>query len=258
MRWSVIVLVVAACDLPPLPGMNGTPPDGADPYAASTSTIVVEVDVQPNAEPFTGQTVYGDTWDLTVENIGALVGDDKTLDIPRDLADMGGLDGVPEGDLDSNEILALASAHQDEPGDDETAAYHVLFVDRFFEQDGERRSNVLGVSIGDSRVIAMFKPVIGDGGALLIGDGVDRFVEQTTMMHELGHALGLVDNGMAMKVEHKDEQNGAHCDNDRCVMFFLNEGFNDAVSFARDALVRGDRILFDDNCLDDAAAARSE
>lgn len=217
---------------------------------------MIEVDVQDGAEPFTGDTVYGDTWDLTVENLGALLGDDIELVVPRTLDEMGALDDVPAGDLSSTEIVALADAHLDDGNDDVTTArYHVLFVDRFFEQDGARRDNVLGVSIGDTRIVAMFKPVIGDGGALLIGDGVDRFVEQSTMVHELGHALGLVNNGLEMKRDHQDEENGAHCENDACVMFFLNEGFDDAVGFARDALLRGDRVLFDDDCLDDARGA---
>lgn len=248
-------VALAACDLGELdsPGVDPRP----DPFDAATERVVVEVDVQDGAEPFTGDTVYGDTWDLTVENLTALLGDDIALVVPRALADMGELDDVPDGDLSTAEILELSSAHIDDDGDfdDKTARYHVLFVDRFFEEGGARRDNVLGVSIGDTRVVAMFKPVIGDGGALLIGDGVDRFVEQTTMVHELGHALGLVNNGIEMRRDHQDEENGAHCENDACVMIFLNEGFSDAVAFARDALLRGDRILFDDDCLDDAQGA---
>lgn len=263
---AVVTLVTLAtsalpgCDLLggdlPLPG---EPPP--DPFAPETERVVIEVDVQDGAEPFTGATVYGDTWDLTVENLAALLSDDLELVVPRSLDEMGALDDVPQGDLSSAEIIALADAHRDEDADDDVAAgtarYHVLFVDRFFEQDGERRANVLGVSIGATRIVAMFKPVIGDGGALLLGDGVDRFVEQATMVHELGHALGLVNNGLEMQREHQDEANGAHCDNDACVMFFLNEGFEDAVGFARDALLRGDRILFDGDCLDDALASSS-
>lgn len=249
---GALVMSVAAfgCDLGGIP----EPPidRGPDPFDPSTDRIVIEVDFQEGAEPFTGDAAFGDTWSLTVENVTALVGDDKELVVPSELDEMGPLDGVPEGDLSSGEILALAADHLDDDGDGETTArYHVLFVDRFYEENGERRANVLGVSIGDTRVVAMFKPVIGNGG-LLLGDGVDRFVEQTTMIHELGHALGLVNNGLAMARDHQDEENGAHCDNDACVMFFLNEGFEDAVSFARDALLRGDRILFDDDCLADA------
>jgi hypothetical protein len=250
---AVLPLATAGCDLPPL---DPPPPD---PFAPETERVVVEVDVQDGAEPFTGATVYGDTWDLTVENLAALLGEDIELVVPRTLDEMGPLDDVPAGDLSSSEIVALAGAHVDATREDDLASgsarYHVLFVDRFYEEDGARRDNVLGVSIGNTRVVAMFKPVIGDGGALLLDDGVDRFVEQTTMVHELGHALGLVNNGLTMKREHQDEENGAHCSNDACVMFFLNEGFEDAVGFARDALLRGDRVLFDDDCLDDADAS---
>jgi hypothetical protein len=75
--WFVIGCDAAAPFSPPPPASR------ADPYAATTTRVVVEVDVQPGAEPFTGNTVYGDTWSLTVDNLRALLGDDKELVVPR-------------------------------------------------------------------------------------------------------------------------------------------------------------------------------
>lgn len=232
-----------------------TPSGGLpDPYDPDVTRVVMEVDVQEGAEPFTGPAVYGDTWALTEESLGALLAGEKALEVPSTLGEMGDAEDVPSGDLDVEDILGVSEASRDVENTDERAAYHVLFLDRFFESDGDRQTNVLGVSIGNTGVLAMFKPVIGEGG-LVFAEGVDRFVEQATIVHEIGHAFGLVNNGLTMVRDHQDEEHGPHCQNDRCVMFYLNEGAVDAVQYSRDALQRGDRVLFDDDCLDDAAAA---
>ena len=42
----------------------------------------------------------------------------------------------------------------------------------------------------------------------------------TLLQHEFGHLLGLVGQGSPMQVNHRDEENGAHCDNQSCLMFY--------------------------------------
>jgi hypothetical protein len=54
--------------------------------------------------------------------------------------------------------------------------------------------------------------------------------------------------------QHKDSTHGAHCNNDQCVMYWLNEGAADATSFAIQRLTTGNAILFDDACLADVDA----
>jgi hypothetical protein len=129
----------------------------------------------------------------------------------------------------------------------------VVFLDGYYLDDGMSRPNVLGVSIGDTGVIAMFKPVISGTGTLT--SDTPRFVEQTTMIHELGHALGFVNNGLPMVTPHQDEAHGRHCSNDDCVMYWANESASDVVGFVTRQLGAGPMVLFDDDCLADAAAA---
>jgi hypothetical protein len=126
----------------------------------------------------------------------------------------------------------------------------VLFLDGYLSQEGQRQPAVLGVSIGNTGVIAMFKPVIS-------GAATARFVEQTTLIHEFGHAAGLVDNGLAMTRPHRNPDHGAHCDDSECVMHYLNEGAKDLVGFVRRVIKTDSTVVFDAACLDDARAAAS-
>lgn len=42
----------------------------------------------------------------------------------------------------------------------------------------------------------------------------------TVMQHEMGHLLGLVNQGSPMQTNHKDATNGAHCSNTACLMYY--------------------------------------
>ena len=74
------------------------------------------------------------------------------------------------------------------------------------------------------------------------------------MIHELAHSIGLVDNGVPMLADHKDEAHGAHCTNPDCVQYWLNEGAADARDFALRRLLTNNTILFDEACLADVDA----
>jgi hypothetical protein len=99
----------------------------------------------------------------------------------------------------------------------------------------------------------MFKDVVRSTGDLTNPNTV-RYVEQSTMIHELAHSIGLVDNGVAMAAAHKDTAHGAHCTNPDCVEYWLNEGSSDARAFALRRLLSENTILFDAACLADVDA----
>ena len=107
---------------------------------------------------------------------------------------------------------------------------------------------MLGVSIGDTGVIAMFKPVI-DNNSLSV-----QFIEQTTLIHEFGHAAGLVNNGVDIVIDHHDEDHGAHCNNDDCVMYYLNEGSSGLADFVRQYVTEDNPVVFGEQCIKDIEA----
>lgn len=220
-------------------------------YSTVTS-ISVQVAYEPDAEPFTGMS-QGDTpyWGILQGNMEALFlgrAIEPAVFVPWDLS---GMDPIPEQDEESwtsSEIIALARATWDQPMSESDAFVHILFLNGYFEDNGAANPKVLGVSYSGSSVITIFKDVVRASGS---SAAVDRFVEQATLVHEAGHMLGLVDNGVPMVSGHLDPEHPRHCTNPDCVMYWLNEGAADLRDFIQQVIETDSLVLFGDECLED-------
>lgn len=224
-----------------------------DPFSPEVTEVVLEVDYAAGAEPYTGSVAsVQNVWRLTGVNLERLFGDRKTVTTPSSLDDMERLDDVSGSSFTREQILDIASRHRQTAPTATAASFYVVFVDGRFDDGSGVRDDVLGVSLGGTTVIAMFKPVIRTSEGPVLA--TSRFVEQSVLVHEMGHALGLVNNGIPLTSGHHDADNGAHCTNQRCVMYFANEGAADLIDFVADYLETGDPILFGDECLADVDA----
>jgi len=255
---AVVMAVTAACG-----AGGGDDDDGGggggggsdlDVFDPAVTKVAIEIDFETGQDPYTGPVAgFGDTFDLLAENLDRLFSGKKALALPRAVAEMEDVGAIADEELTSEDLLALADAHRaqhDEPG---TKTYYVLFVSGHFADKSGVQPSVLGVSIGHTGVLAMFKDVIRSTSVAALPNLV-RFVEQSTLVHELGHGIGLVANGVATTSAHVDTAHGAHCTNDRCVMYYLNEGASDAAMFARQVITTGNKLLFDAACLADVDA----
>lgn len=248
-----------------------TQPRPTQVFSSEYSQILVEVDYQDGAAPYTGSAGFGlstrpDVWVILRDNLNELFLDpttaqlSKSITTPSQLGQMEKLTGIVDTDFSVADILELAGLYRDNVSGQTAdgswvAAFYVVFLDGYFEDGNGRNEGVLGVSLGSTGVIAMFKPVIESTRSALTQS--ERFVEQVTLVHELGHALGLVNNGLDMVNPHQDEAHGRHCANDDCGMFWLNEGAAGLGSFSNSLLGRTRNIVFDQDCILDARNAIS-
>lgn len=250
---TALALSLAACGDGGGGSSQPTPSQTRSLFSSATTTVDIEVDFAPGATPYVGSDgLFGNPWRLTRKNLEALfVKAPKTIVMDETVADMEALTAAPGGpDYTVDEILALAAEHRQGKDSAGTRTFYVLFLDGYFASDSGREAQVLGVSIGATGVLAMFKPVISGTGLLA------RRVEQTTLIHELGHAFGLVDNGLRpVDSAHVDREHGAHCTNDRCIMYWQNQVGSNLAAYIAQNVTREDAILFDEDCLDDAFAA---
>lgn len=237
----LLVAGLAACDPAPDPTLGLFLPE--------VQEVVLEVDYQAGIAPQTGPLLHLDSmWDLFGANASALfAAAPRALTVPRTLDEMERIPPVETGSYSREEILEIADRHRNETSSGARRAFYVLFLNGFFREEGQPELDVLGISLQGTGVIAMFAPAI-----YLVSSQV---VEQTALIHEFGHAVGLVDNGLPMVAPHKDVGQRAHCTNPDCVMYHLNQGVKQWSTCVHKYAKTHSSVLFCERCLQDAHAA---
>lgn len=224
-----------------------------DHFYQNANELRIEIAYEVGAEPYinSGSTNY---WDFSEKNLEALFdgrSNPIAVNIPKQLNQMNEIPNQGKSSYTSNDLRELASTYQIQESDAEKSVVFLLFLDGYFNRNGEEQTNFLGVSVGNF-VVAVFKPVVES-----IPTGVFNnprpSIEQGTVVHEIGHALGLVNGGVDMVEDHHDVQNGEHCTNQDCVMYWLNEGATDMSNFVTGGLFGGSEppIVFGSECLND-------
>lgn len=223
-------------------------------FSPETTTVQIQIDYVPTAAPYTGSASrLDDVWQITADNLArAFQSSPKTVVLPHTLSEMHAVDDVTAKSFTSDALLAIASSHR-QAAPAGAASFYVIFVDGYYDDGTTVHDDVLGLSIGTTGVVAMFKPVIATTESTF--KGISRYVEQATLVHELGHAFGLVNNGLAMTAAHEDTAHVHHCTNESCTMYWANEGASSAITFAKHVLETGSFVLFGSECLADFDAA---
>jgi hypothetical protein len=158
------------------------------------------------------------------------------------------------------ELQQLADEQNDLVLAGDAIAIHIMFVDGHSADDSDS-GKVLGLA-WSNRHLVMFKQTIevlcaADSIPPLLRDRLCAGAELSIWTHEVGHVIGLVDNGLPMVADHKDGDHGAHDQSDDCVMYWAYEG-DAVIGKLRDRIAGGgaDSLGFDDACLADIAAVR--
>lgn len=111
------------------------------------------------------------------------------------------------------DIVDIENEHRENFTSENRLASYALFVDGEFTSQ-----NVLGIAYFNT-------------STAYFGETIDRVtsdpfapsrttIESTVLNHEYGHLMGLVNNGTEMVHDHHDADNGAHCTNEQCLMYF--------------------------------------
>lgn len=227
--------------------------------ALSAVSLTINVYYEEGAEPYAGGLTVPQTslplkyWDLLQKNLESLfLGRDRlpAIKVPKELKDMNLLGkGSTSKRWSIDDALNMA-AGVPAPSSE---SFNIFFVNGRAEEN----INIIGFNLTGKNIIFIFKEVIAQtGSGVGIGDLVPKFVEQATLIHEMGHAIGLVNNGLAMKTNHEDHAHKHHCNNENCVMYYANEGTESLIRFAQSRATNFDLVMFDDHCLNDARAYR--
>jgi len=176
-------------------------------------------------------------------------------------------DAIPAAGEDPSysidDIRAIEAEYRDFHTKGKTAALYILHLNGHYETDTEFEKT-LGLAYSESSVVVFHQALLAtceiekqfapsEYADLLCPTG-----EAVTIIHEIGHILGLVDNGIPMTVAHKDiDAYGDHCMNPQCVMFWSNNT-PAMLQYVIQRYQNGNEnaVAFDDDCLNDLTFAR--
>lgn len=115
-----------------------------------------------------------------------------------------------------NSVVALEKDVRTKFTRSQTIAVHILIVDADYQTN-----NILGISYWNTSMCMFGKTIAKFSGKP--GQVTRTQLMITLIEHEMGHLLGLVDQGTPMLNAHLDTGNGAHCKNSGCLMNYLIE-----------------------------------
>tara|TARA_B110001454_G_scaffold106457_1_gene100257 strand:+ start:101043 stop:101834 length:792 start_codon:yes stop_codon:yes gene_type:complete len=223
-------------------------------YFKQMTELKLDVVYESGAEPFVGTSGAGlNYWDVTLQNLQALfTGRNVTFSIPKTLPEMRQITSQNRSVWSSTDVLNLANQYRDGDSSGTAGKIFIAFVKGYAaKSDGTADNQVIGFSVTGTNVIIIFKQVVQASGVSPTGP-VPKFVEQSTIVHELAHAIGFVNNGVTLTSDHHDSAHGAHCSNPSCVMYYLNEGPSDLAAFIDKYQTSQNAVMFDNACLNDA------
>lgn len=131
-----------------------------------------------------------------------------------------------------DEIEELEDQHRSRHTGGDTAVLYVVYV-AGGQADDTDRSRTLGAAYHGTSLV-MFKGNIRAGaqGGILNPLAVEeRCIERSVLVHEFGHAAGLVNLGTPMVRPHEDGENRGHSTNKASVMYHAVENTQDLFAF---------------------------
>jgi hypothetical protein len=224
-------------------------PSPIDIFYKKMSSLQMEVAYEQGAEPYAISSSGDNVWEFSEMNIESLFIQRPFVPdvfVPSGLGEMTAIPAQNKSGYTVDNILGLANHYRKRTGSETDGNIFVLFLNGYFQKSDTLQTGIMGVHVTGTTVTAVFKPVIR---SLFIGTAVKEYIEQSVVIHEIGHVLGLVNAGLPLTSPHEDGQHQAHCSNESCVMYWENEGVNVAAFIQN--YNRGRRLLFGPECVAD-------
>jgi len=220
-------------------------------FADSIDEFELHVFYEPGAEPYTGNIsiTANDTWDIMSESVDAIFSNhpSRTMIIPDQLIGMTSISEQSKAQWTYDELKTLGDSLAPQLNVGDKINMTLIFLNGTYQD----RTSVLGIHLGGTHYAFIFKDIVESVGGSASNQ---RYVEQATAVHELGHALGLVNNGIPMAEAHEDQEHNAHTTNEDGVMYWAVESA-DTISGALGGIIGSSQLnLFGPESLADARA----
>ena len=170
------------------------------------TSMVVEIDHAPNHAP------EASTVDLLIERLDEVC--TKPGGITVDLQETE-FDDLATWTADDVRRVALETRAAP-PQDGDVLRWHILMPEGTYDDE-----SVLGVAV-DASTVALFGDAIDEADGLFGRPSVED-VENSVLVHEAGHLLGLVNLVYRSPVDHEDDEHPGHSNNEESVMYWAIE-----------------------------------
>lgn len=251
MRGPIAILLVALLAGCALPGDPGAPSYYFEDVlaAAPFTDLVVEIDHAPGRAP---SRLAQDHLLAQLRAVTSKPADRISIVLEESLPD-------EARTWTADDLVALERQTRSTQHVAPVAVLHVLYPAGVFTAEDAVGVTISGPVIGPVVVFLdkmdEFRAPIPGVPALPVAypaDARDQ-MERVTLLHEAGHAMGLVDNGLPMVRPHEDAQSEGHSDNPRSVM----TAAVDQLSALQDAFLQRRELplYFDENDRADMRAA---
>ncbi len=143
----------------------------------------------------------------------------------------------------ANDVRNIESEERSTFSEGDTLAAYFMVVDGEYSE-----RELMGIAYYNTSN-AFFGPAYDEASS---GPGsISRYrVEAISYRHEFGHLFGLVDipnSGTEMQEPHRDKENGNHCDNEQCLMYYASQTTNLIGNIVGDEEI----TPLDENCIAD-------
>ena len=171
------------------------------------TSMVVEIDYAPGYIPESSST------DLLKQRLQEVC--DKPNGIEISLTET---NFDHSGSWSANDVRTQGwDAKSEDPRTGSTLYWQAIFPSGEYETDG-----VLGVAV-DASTVAIFGDSVDDAAGPFISRPSAEEVENSVLVHEFGHLLGLVNLVYTSPVDHEDTEHPGHSNNEDSVMYWAIE-----------------------------------
>lgn len=220
-------------------------------FSNSVTEFIVRVVYETGATPYTGLLgLTNDTWDITKASYKALFQNHtgRIITIPSTLPGFNSIANQGKTSWTSAELISLGQA-QSPPAvvTAGKATVTVIFLNGLYENN----SAILGIQFSGYPFAFVFKDVVTSVGG---SANEQRYVEQATVVHELGHSVGLVNNGIPLTSNYEDASHPKHSSNSKCVMYWSVESSTSILTLLTGSILGSRLNLFEAETLADGRA----
>ncbi len=220
-------------------------------FSSDVEEFEIRVFYESGATPRVG-AIYPEgpqTWDISEESLTALFQTHLFNDLPRIitvpklLEEMNEFVDQDRETWSTKQLIELSDYLFEDWNQNSLVVIPVIFLNGSYRDN----KNILGLHLIGRPHTFIFQDNIPNGQSF-----IQKYAEQSIVVHELGHAVGVVNAGVPMVKKHEDTLHIGHSKNTNCVMHFAVDLKVGIFSIVRNFINNKSLNLFGQETLNDA------